>query len=208
MGVFDPSYLALNSLRAAATTTHRDERAVKRRKIRAVRERSTTDTSVDLEEHDPAPSAVTGTRIPPTIPNSTLLEHIATSRFFHHYVSADRTFCRLDLDYTTFIIDNATMRAALAECIIALGILTLPRRSEASCMAARLRYARALRLTNHALRDKAEAKSDEILMAVILLSFFEVGPCSFQSSVVSVVLTALPDHPRRRAFPSQLDCTP
>lgn len=129
-------------------------------------ETATKDSSqVMLPEHVPA-----------TIPNSTLLEHIATSRFFHHYVSPSRTFCRLDLDFTSFVIDNAAMRSTLAEIVIALGILTLPRKTDASCMASRLRYARALRLTNRALRDEIEAKSDEVLMAVILLSFFEVSP--------------------------------
>lgn len=113
--------------------------------------------------------------VPPTIPNSTLLEHIATSRFFHHYVSPTRTCFRLDLDFTSFVIDNAAMRSTLSEAVIALGILTLPRKSSASCTAARLRYARALKLTNEALRNDTAAKSDEVLMAVILLSFFEVG---------------------------------
>lgn len=112
--------------------------------------------------------------VPPAIPNSSLLEHIATSRFFHHYVSPTRTCFRLDLDFTSFVIDNAAMRSTLSEAVIALGILTLPRKSSASCTAARLRYGRALKLTNEALRNDTAAKSDEVLMAVILLSFFEV----------------------------------
>lgn len=114
-------------------------------------------------------------QVPACIPNSTLLEHVATSRFFHHYVSPTRTCFRLDLDFTSFIIDNACMRSTLSEVVIALGILTLPRKSSASCTAARLRYARALKLTNKALQNDTEAKSDEVLMAVILLSFFEVS---------------------------------
>lgn len=115
------------------------------------------------------------TELPATIENASLLEHIATSRFFHHYVSPRRSFCRLDLDYTTSVIDQSTKRSVLAEVIIALGILTLPRRTSASCTAARCRYSRALRLTNKALEDTAEAKSDGVLMAVILLGLFEVS---------------------------------
>ncbi len=134
------------------------------------------DSDLDDDDEDVSPPrAVVGTPVPPTIPNSSLLEHIATFRFFHHYVSADRTFCRLDLDFTSFIIDHATMRSSLAEVVIALGILTLPRKTDASSMAARLRYARSLRLTNRALRDSFGVKSDEVLMAVILLSFFEAS---------------------------------
>ena len=113
--------------------------------------------------------------VPATIPNSTLLEHVATSRFFHHYVSPTRTFNRLDLDFATAVIDNAAMRSTLDEIVIALGILTLPRKTEASYTAARSRYARALRMTNQALQDPEEAKSDGVLMAVILLSCFEVS---------------------------------
>ena len=113
--------------------------------------------------------------IPRDIPNSSLLEHIATSRFFHHYVSPTRTFFRLDLDFTHHVIDGASKRAILAEAIIAMGILTLPNKSRAAYMAAKIRHTRALRLTNKALLNPEYAKSDEMLMAVILLGFYEVS---------------------------------
>ena len=113
--------------------------------------------------------------IPRDIPNSSLLEHIATSRFFHHYVSPTRTFFRLDLDFTHAVIDGASKRAILAEAIVAMGILTLPNKSRAAYLAARIRHTRALRLTNKALRDAEFAKSDEVLMAVILLGLYEVS---------------------------------
>lgn len=115
-----------------------------------------------------------GVSPPASIPNSSLLDHIATSRFFHHYVSPKRTFCRLDLDFTSSVIDRAKKRSTLAEIIIALGILTLPRKTYASCLAARSRYTKALRRTNRALQDPVQAKSDEALLAVILLGLFEV----------------------------------
>jgi hypothetical protein len=113
--------------------------------------------------------------IPRNIPNSSLLEHIATSRFFHHYVSPTRTFFRLDLDFTHSVIDGAFKRAILAEAIIAMGILTLPNKSRAAYTAARVRHTRALRLTNKALLNLEYAKSDEMLMAVILLGLYEVS---------------------------------
>ena len=115
-------------------------------------------------------------QVPSSIPNSTLLEHIATSRFFLHYISPTRTFHRLDLDYTSAIIDHAVQRNILAEAIISLGILTLPRKTSSSMLAARCRYSRALRMTNKALADPDQAKSDDVFMAVILLGLFETTP--------------------------------
>ena len=55
-----------------------------------------------------------------------------------------------------------------------MGILTLPNKDRAAYSAARLRHSRALRLTNKALQNPQYAKSDEILMAVILLGLYEV----------------------------------
>ena len=121
--------------------------------------------------------------LPQTIPNSTLLEHIATSRFFHHYVSPKRTFWRLDLDFTSSVIDDATNRSVLAEAVIALGILTLPTRTRASCLAAQCRYTRALRMTNQALADAQQSKLDETLMAVILLGLYEASLSSTATSL-------------------------
>ena len=66
--------------------------------------------------------------LPACISNSSLLEHIATSRFFHHYVSPNRTFYQLDLDFTSSIVDQANRRSMLAEIIIALGRRQSPRR--------------------------------------------------------------------------------
>ena len=113
--------------------------------------------------------------LPKIIPSSTLLEHIATSRFFHQYLSPKRTFWRLDLDFTSTVIENATKRSILSEIVIALGILTLPTRSRASYLAARCRYTRALRFTNQALADPKQSRLDEVLMAVILLGLYEVS---------------------------------
>ena len=62
----------------------------------------------------------------------------------------------------------------LAEAIIAMGILTLPNKDRPAYAAARLRHTRALRFTNKALQNDEYAKSDEILMAVILLGLYEV----------------------------------
>ena len=112
--------------------------------------------------------------VPEGIPSSSLLEEIAISRFFHHYVSPTRTFFRLDLDFTHSVIDGASRRPVLAEAIIAMGILTLPNKDQAAYNAARLRHTRALRLTNKALQDSQYAKSDEVLMAVLLLGLYEV----------------------------------
>lgn len=113
--------------------------------------------------------------VPASIPDSSLLEHIATSRFFHHYVSPTRTFFRLDLDFTHSVIDGASKRAILAEAVIAMGILTLPNKSRSAYTGARIRHTRALRRTNKALLDPEYAKSDEMLMAVILLGLYEVS---------------------------------
>ena len=150
-------------------------------------DRATTESQVSFKESQvaktyppvavkkPIRSASEPSQLPASIPNSSLLEHIATSRFFHHYVSPTRTFVRLDLDYLSSVIDHATKRNILAEAIIALGILTLPTKTRVSWEAARCRYSRALRFTNKALADAEQAKSDEALMAVILIGLYQVS---------------------------------
>ena len=117
----------------------------------------------------------TASSLPPTIPNSSLMEYIAVTQFFYHYVSPSRTFCRLDLDYVSSVIDRATKRNILTEAIISLGVLTLPIPTRVSRAAASTRYARALRLTKQALCESMFATTDEALMAVILLGLYEVS---------------------------------
>lgn len=115
-------------------------------------------------------------RLPAQIPNSSLLEHVAISNFFQQYVSPEHTFYRLNLDFVTNVIDDAQGRRKLTEIIIALGILILPNRSSSSVVAARTRYTKALRLTNEALAQPDSARTDEALLAVILLGLYEVSP--------------------------------
>ena len=166
--------------------------------------KSTSHDGVDEAQFDPTLDLSTYSKprsmsMPNTIPNSSLLEHIATSRFFHHYGCPKRTFYRLELDYISSVIDNATNRGILAEIIIALGILTWPSKSPASRLAARCRYARALRLTNQALVDAKQTNTDEVLMAVILLGCYEVsryasGNSSLVTKVYHVQTTPDKDH--------------
>lgn len=157
----------------AAVRRHRSQSWKSSPQNDAAREQSSTPLVVSSAERKPL--TLLDRRVPATIPNSTLLEHIATSRFFHHYVSPTRSFCRLDLDYLSSIIDNASQRSTLAEAIIALGILTLPAEPQVIQPAARCRYSRALRFTNKALADAEHAKTDEVLMAVILLGLYQVS---------------------------------
>ena len=114
-------------------------------------------------------------RLPASIPVSTFLEYIATSHFFSNYVSKNRTFARLDLDFTSEIVDRASNRSALAEAVVALGILTLPKQSPRHRQAAQYRYSRALRFMHRALSDTSKATSDETMLGVILLGLYEVG---------------------------------
>lgn len=155
---------------------------IKRFKQRSKQKRRTTNLdalplrkSSQSSYHDSTDSDSSGSKVPATIPNSALLEHVATSRFFHHYVSPSRTAYRLNLDFTSWVIDHATTRNILAEVIIALGILTLPQQNSASLLAARCRYTRAIRLTNEAIADTKLVKTDGVLMAVILLGLYEVS---------------------------------
>ena len=152
---------------------------------------STDRYSLSTKSNSPDRSIAPPPSIPGAIPNSSLLEHIATSRFFHHYVSPTRTLFRLDLDFTQALIQKATKRGILAEAIIAMGILTLPKKDGSVHTAARIRHNRALRLTNVALRDSAYAESDEMLMAVILLGLYEVRRLSYYHNGVAYALYML-----------------
>lgn len=80
------------------------------------------------------------------------------------------------LNYLSMAYNTWPASAALSESIISLGIAGLSnteKSSEGMCEARR-RYAIALRLTNTALADPTQVKTDQILMAVLLLALFEV----------------------------------
>ena len=144
-------------------------------------------------------------RLPSQIPNSTLLEHVATSCFFHHYALPASTFYRIGIEWVSDIVDSAQSRRKLAEIIVALGILTLPERSSASVSASRMRYTKALRLTNRALQDSDTARTDETLLAVVLLGLYEVRPNACFSCQVANLTPS--DHSRRVSFHYQLERT-
>lgn len=65
---------------------------------------------------------------------------------------------------------------ALLSCISSLGMAALSgiQKSRPLRLTATREYTSALKLTNAALRDSTEAKTDATLTAIVLLSFFEV----------------------------------
>lgn len=105
-----------------------------------------------------------------------LPEDLATWLFFRQYVEEDSSGSKTDLDFLPVVYNHATIRGALSEIIVALGMtLNVEARQDAEVMVtAQRKYASALRQTNESLSDPKRAKSDELLVAVMLLALYEV----------------------------------
>jgi hypothetical protein len=80
------------------------------------------------------------------------------------------------LNYLSMAYNSRPASAALLESMISLGVAGLSNtgKSPEVMSAARRRYAIALRLTNTALADPTQVKTDQTLMAVLVLALFEV----------------------------------
>ena len=116
--------------------------------------------------------------------NSTL-EDQGTGFFFHNYIIESSKDSRGHLDYLPLpsqIHRNSTLSIAVAS----IGMAALSNvRNDPNIMAkARLKYMSALRLTNATLRDPIQAREDQTLTAVILLSMFEVSLTTITSCII------------------------
>ena len=98
--------------------------------------------------------------------------------FFHgNYVLHLGGNSKVHQDYLRFLCNQSVNNGAVFSTLAAVGLAGLANIKNAPeiMMIAREKYALALRLTNAALQDPFEAKSNLTLRAVLLLSMYEVS---------------------------------
>jgi hypothetical protein len=106
------------------------------------------------------------------------LKELSMAFYWTNYVLPNPTSTNGYLDYLSILYSKRPTSAALSEVITSLGMAGISnlRKSSEIMVEARRSYATALRLTNTALADPTQVKTDETLMAVLLLAFYEVCP--------------------------------
>ena len=111
---------------------------------------------------------------------STPVEEQATCFFFQNYVLDDfKGYYR----YVPSVYSTLPAGCALAEAITSLGMAGIAnsKKDTRLMINANFKYTSALRTVNAALRDPCEAKTDQTLVAVMLLGLFEVRSFRIQS---------------------------
>ena len=165
----------------------RDESQDVRRKARVRQNPSIQQTSREASAPseiftDLVPSASSSTNSPQPsnlrLSPRTLSDSItdrAKCFFFYNFVVADQGLSKGHLDELPALVQRWG-NGALMTTITSVGLAGLSNTKHAPqvMVTARQIYARALRLTNAALRDPIESKTDQTLSAVMLLGLFEV----------------------------------
>jgi len=107
---------------------------------------------------------------------STPVEEHATCFFFQNYIRDD--FIGY-YSYAPSVYSTLTAGCALAEAITSLGMAGIAhsKKDTRLMINANIKYTSALHTINAALRDPYESKTDQTLVAVMLLGLFEV--CHF-----------------------------
>jgi hypothetical protein len=109
--------------------------------------------------------------------SSTSVEDQATCFFFGNYVSgADMLNTCGNYQYLSSIYTNQTIGISLRQAVSAVGLAGLANFWRAPNIMAKAKsaYCSALRLVNSRLGNIEEAKSDQTLVAIILLGLYEV----------------------------------
>ncbi|KAL5340140.1 hypothetical protein BJX70DRAFT_407613 [Aspergillus crustosus] len=108
------------------------------------------------------------------------LEHQATHFFFHHYHLNGSGRSLGHPDCQAIISSRAAEPGYLASLVNAVGLVSLAylRNAPSLMHAARRTYSWALRDIRTSLADPAEAASDQMLVAVMLLALYEVITCT------------------------------
>jgi hypothetical protein len=106
----------------------------------------------------------------------TSAEDQATCFFFRNYVLDNPPLNNGSFQYLSDIYSSEEVRPALGDCVAALGMVGLSNFWKATniMVKATLKYNSALRLISTQLRDPKQAKSDQTLVAVMLLGLYEV----------------------------------
>jgi hypothetical protein len=113
----------------------------------------------------------------------TSAEEQATCFFFRNYVLGDSKFINGEFQFLPELYGNQEVGTALSQSIASLGMAGLAHFWGASSIMsqAQAKYNAALRLVSSLLRNIEGAKSDQTLMAVILLGLYEVCFTASQS---------------------------
>jgi hypothetical protein len=103
------------------------------------------------------------------------VQDLATCFFFRNFVLSDSDNCKGHMDHLPKM--SQTSGGPLSAAISSVGMACLSNVTNSSdvMFAARQEYASAVRLTNMALQDPVQTKSDGMLTTVMLLGMFEVS---------------------------------
>ena len=99
------------------------------------------------------------------------------SVFHRRYLLHEPGSWSIDLDFLPDIYRQASPRGMLTDIIAALGLIASPnaKHDQRFVTASLEKYTSAIHLTNEAISDPVRAASDEVLVTVMLITFFEVG---------------------------------
>ena len=111
-----------------------------------------------------------------TLDLGTSAEEQASCFFFRNYVLEEHKFHNGNFQYLSDLYACEEIGESLAETVACLGLVGLASFWKASNImrSARAKYNSALRLISSKLRTVEEAKSDQTLVAVMLLGLYEV----------------------------------
>jgi hypothetical protein len=123
----------------------------------------------------------------PCAPPSLSVEEESMCFFFHNWILSVSRTSQGGTSTTSFFEDIPSMlhdpsrNRLLRHTVVCLGKagLAIHKRSSTTKLAAEADYAVALRLTNRALGNENEVKSDQTLIAVMLLGIYEASPLNY-----------------------------
>ena len=117
----------------------------------------------------------------------TSAEEQAACFFFRNYVLEEEKFHNGNFQYLSDLYACEEIGESLAETVACLGLVGLAGFWKASNImsSAKAKYNSALRLVSSRLRSVEEAKSDQTLVAVMLLGLYETNTCNSPQSMES-----------------------
>ncbi len=112
-------------------------------------------------------------------------EDQATSFFFSNYVFDEERHSRGNFSFLPTLYRHESIESLLSVTVTSVGMAGLSNMARCSTIgaAAKRKYVRALALTNDALRNPQQAVEDRTLIAIMLLSMFEVVASSTKQSL-------------------------
>lgn len=113
------------------------------------------------------------------------VETAAVSAFFRTFIYGDHRGSTEAFDYLPAVYGVAPAGGVLYNAVHAVGLTVMSRETNDAFMLDRSWkvYAQSVEKMRTALRDSSRAKSDEVLMSVILLALFEAATCTAPQSL-------------------------